>query len=35
VPSPKFQELAETAKKNCSVSKALSATPITMTAKLL
>ena len=31
----KFQELAETAKKNCPVSKALSATPITMTAKLL
>lgn len=35
VDAAKFQELAETAKKNCPVSKALSATPITMTATLL
>jgi lipoyl-dependent peroxiredoxin len=31
----KFQELAEAAKKGCPVSKALSATPITLSAKLL
>ncbi len=30
----KFQALAEAAKKGCPVSKALSATPITLTAKL-
>jgi osmotically inducible protein OsmC len=30
-----FQTLAETAKKNCPVSRALSATPITLTAKLI
>ena len=35
IDATKFQELAETAKQNCPVSKALSATPITMTAKLL
>jgi len=31
----KFQELAEKAKKNCPISRALSATPITLAAKLL
>jgi len=31
----KFLELAQGAKKNCPVSKALSAVPITLTAKLL
>jgi len=31
----KFQELAEAAKKGCPISKALSATPITLSAKLL
>ncbi|WP_394831017.1 OsmC family protein [Pendulispora rubella] len=31
----KFQQLAEAAKKNCPISKALSATPITLTAKLV
>jgi osmotically inducible protein OsmC len=31
----KYTELAETAKKGCPISKALSATPISMTAKLL
>ena len=31
----KFQSLAEAAKKNCPLSKALSATPITLSAKLL
>jgi osmotically inducible protein OsmC len=31
----KFQELAETAKKNCIVSRALEAVPITLTAKLV
>jgi osmotically inducible protein OsmC len=35
VDAAKFSELAETAKKGCPVSRALSATPITMTAKLL
>ena len=35
VTSDQFQELAATAKKGCPVSRALSATPITMTAKLL
>jgi osmotically inducible protein OsmC len=30
----KFQQLAEAAKKGCPVSKALAATPITLTAKL-
>jgi len=34
VSAEQFQTLAETAKKGCPVSKALSATPITMTAKL-
>ncbi len=31
----KFKTIAEAAKKNCPVSKALSATPITLSAKLL
>jgi osmotically inducible protein OsmC len=31
----KYAELAEAAKKGCPISKALAATPITMTAKLL
>jgi osmotically inducible protein OsmC len=31
----KFQEIADKAKKGCPVSKALSATPITLTAKLV
>ena len=31
----KFQAIAEGAKKGCPISKALSATPITLTAKLL
>src|SRR5258706_13420607 len=31
----KFQAIAEAAKQNCPVSKALSATPITLSAKLL
>jgi lipoyl-dependent peroxiredoxin len=31
----KFQTLAEGAKKNCPISKALAATPITLTAKLV
>jgi lipoyl-dependent peroxiredoxin len=35
VDAAKFGELADTAKKGCPVSRALSATPITMTAKLL
>jgi osmotically inducible protein OsmC len=35
IDSAKFQELAEAAKKNCPVSKALSATPITLSAKLV
>jgi lipoyl-dependent peroxiredoxin len=35
VDAAKFNELAETAKKGCPVSRALSATPITMAAKLL
>jgi osmotically inducible protein OsmC len=35
VDAAKFDELANTAKKGCPVSRALSATPITMTAKLL
>lgn len=34
VSAEQFQTLAETAKKGCPVSRALSATPITMTAKL-
>ena len=34
VSADQFQTLAENAKKGCPVSKALSATPITMTAKL-
>ncbi len=34
VSAEKFKELAETAKKGCPVSRALSATPIAMTAKL-
>jgi lipoyl-dependent peroxiredoxin len=35
IDEPKFQELAEGAKKNCPVSKALAATPISLTAKLV
>ena len=35
VAADKFNELAETAKKGCPISRALSATPISMTAKLL
>lgn len=35
IDAAKFEGLAETAKKNCPLSKALSATPITLTAKLL
>jgi osmotically inducible protein OsmC len=35
VDAAKFDELANTAKKGCPISRALSATPITMTAKLL
>ena len=31
----KFQEIAEAAKKNCPLSKALASTPIKLTAKLL
>ena len=31
----KYAELADTAKKGCPVSRALSATPISLTAKLL
>lgn len=31
----KFNELAEGAKKNCPISKALAATPITLSAKLM
>ena len=34
VDAAQFQTFADTAKKGCPVSKALSATPITMTAKL-
>ena len=34
VAADQFQTLAETAKKGCPISRALSATPITMTAKL-
>jgi osmotically inducible protein OsmC len=34
IEAAKFQALAEAAKKGCPVSKALSATPITLTAKL-
>jgi osmotically inducible protein OsmC len=35
VDAAKFAELAEKAKQNCPISKALSATPITLAAKLL
>jgi osmotically inducible protein OsmC len=35
VDQAKFQELADKAKKGCPISKALAATPITLTAKLL
>jgi osmotically inducible protein OsmC len=35
VTAEKFGELAETAKKGCPISRALAATPISMTAKLL
>lgn len=35
IDNAKFIELAETAKKNCPVSKALAATPITLNAKLM
>lgn len=34
VDAAKFNELAENAKKGCPISRALAATPITMTAKL-
>jgi osmotically inducible protein OsmC len=34
VTAEQFQTLAETAKKGCPISRALSATPITLTAKL-
>ena len=34
IDAAKFAELAETAKKGCPISRALSATPIAMTAKL-
>ncbi|HEY5922757.1 MAG TPA: OsmC family peroxiredoxin [Kofleriaceae bacterium] len=34
VSAEQFQTLADTAKKGCPISRALSATPITMTAKL-
>lgn len=34
VDAAKFNELAEAAKKGCPISRALAATPITMTAKL-
>ena len=35
VDAAKFDELANNAKKGCPISRALSATPITMTAKLV
>ncbi|HEX3775682.1 MAG TPA: OsmC family protein [Polyangiaceae bacterium] len=35
IDAAKFQAIAEGAKKNCPLSKALSATPMTLTAKLL
>jgi osmotically inducible protein OsmC len=35
ITADKYNELAETAKKGCPISKALSATPISLTAKLL
>jgi lipoyl-dependent peroxiredoxin len=35
IDAAKFQELAEKAKKGCPVSKALAATPITLSAKLV
>jgi osmotically inducible protein OsmC len=35
VDAAKFDELASTAKKGCPISRALAATPITMSAKLL
>jgi osmotically inducible protein OsmC len=35
VSADQFQQLAETAKKGCPISRALAATPITMSAKLL
>jgi osmotically inducible protein OsmC len=35
IDNAKFVELAETAKKGCPISRALSATPISMSAKLL
>ena len=35
IDAAKFQAIAEGAKKNCPISKALAATPIEMTAKLL
>ena len=34
VTAEQFQKLAETAKKGCPISRALAATPITMSAKL-
>lgn len=35
IDAAKFQEIAEAAKKGCPISKALAATPITLSAKLL
>ena len=35
IDAAKFEEIAQAAKKGCPVSKALSATPITLSAKLL
>lgn len=35
IDAAKFQEIAEGAKKNCPISKALAATPITLNAKLV
>ena len=35
IDNAKFVEMAETAKKGCPISRALAATPISMTAKLL
>jgi osmotically inducible protein OsmC len=34
IDAKKFQEFAEKAKKGCPISKALAATPVTLTAKL-
>ncbi len=35
IDAAKFEEIAEDAKKNCPLSKALAATPMTLTAKLV